>query len=91
MNETGWSVCPKYGRPTRATFACSSSNNEVAGSVSREKLVFAPVPSFLRALRESSGTKENEEKKKQQSKTGGASSYRIVYRWVPLWLHLRHA
>lgn len=53
MNETGWTVCPKYGRPTRATFLCSSSNNEVAGSVSCETGFFPPTNSSfpLRAAR----------------------------------------
>jgi len=84
MNETGWPVYSKYGSPT---FPCSSSNNEVASSVSWNRffpLIPSSTASYLRARRAF-----RRGRMKEQSKTGGESSYRIVCRWVPLRLHLR--
>lgn len=90
--------CVRSIEGRRAMFPCSSSNNEVASSTS-QNWFFPPYSFILRSLRLVSTRaapklprREDEEKKtREQSKTGGMSSYRTVRRWVPLRLHLRRA
>jgi len=76
--ETGRPICPKYRRPP-TTLPCSSSSNEVAGSVSRNWF-FSPSRPTVRTLAATLAGAAARRRPGEQSKTGGASSYHVVHR-----------